>query len=130
MPSPTIRIARPTNDLATLTAFYTSALGLQVIASFADHAGFDGIMLGHPDHAWHLEFTHQHNVPVDTRPPSKEHLLVFYLPEKQAWEAAVKRVEAAGGRRVESENPYWDVSGVTFQDPEGWRLVLQNAGWP
>jgi len=29
-----------------------------------------------------------------------------------------------------SENPYWDVNGVTFEDPDGWRIVLQNAGWP
>jgi catechol 2,3-dioxygenase-like lactoylglutathione lyase family enzyme len=129
MPSATIRIARPTNDISTLSAFYTSALGLRVIGSFTNHAGFDGIMLGHAHYAWHLEFTHQHGVTIDVRPPSNEHLLVFYLPDKAEWEAAVARVERAGGKRVESENPYWDVCGVTFADPEGWRFVLQNAGW-
>lgn len=129
MPSATLRVARPTNNLASLTIFYTSALGLQTLGSFADHAGFDGVMLGRPDYAWHLEFTHQHGVTVG-HAPSKEHLLVFYIAEKLEWEAAVKRVEEAGGIRVQSENPYWDVSGVTFEDPDGYRFVVQNAAWP
>jgi predicted lactoylglutathione lyase len=38
----------------------------------------------------------------------------------------VARVEEAGGKRVKSENPYWDVNGATFEDPDGWRFVLQN----
>ena len=129
MPSSTVRIARPTNDLSALVRFYTTALGLTVLSSFNDHAGFDGIMLGHPDYSWHLEYTYQHGVTVD-RAPSKEHLLVFYLKEKTEWEKAVKRVEDAGGVKVKSENPYWDVGGATFEDPDGYRVVLQNAGWP
>ncbi len=129
MPSPTLRIARPTNDLSALIKFYTTALGLVVLSSFKDHTSFDGVMLGHPDYTWHLEFTHQHGVTVD-RAPSKEHLLVFYLKEKEEWEKAVKQVEDAGGVKVKSENPYWDVRGATFADPDGYRVVLQNAGWP
>lgn len=26
-------------------------------------------------------------------------------------------------------NPYWDRDGVTFEDPDGYRIVLQNAAW-
>ncbi|KAE8454618.1 hypothetical protein EG329_000241 [Mollisiaceae sp. DMI_Dod_QoI] len=129
MPSPTLRIARPTNDLEKLTRFYTNALGLQVIGSFKDHAGFDGVMLGLPDCTWHLEFTHQHGVSVEAA-PSKEHLLVFYLPTKDDWDAAVQKVNDASGTRVQSENPYWDMKGATFEDPDGYRIVLQNASWP
>jgi predicted lactoylglutathione lyase len=128
MPSCTLRIARPTNDLSALVKFYTTALGLAVISSFEDHASFDGVMLGHPDCSWHLEFTHRHGETVE-RAPSKEHLLVFYVKEKEEWERAVKKVEDAGGVKVESENPYWDVYGATFEDPDGYRVVLQNAGW-
>lgn len=129
MPSNTLRIARPTNNLEALVTFYTTALGLQPIGSFHDHAGFDGAMLGRPDCTWHLEFTHQHGVTVEPA-PSKEHLLVFYISDKPQWEAAVKRVEQAGGVRVQSENPYWDTKGATFEDPDGYRVVLQNASWP
>ncbi|CZR63039.1 related to glyoxalase family protein [Phialocephala subalpina] len=129
MPSATLRIARPTNDLQKLKEFYTKALGMRIIGSFENHAGFDGVMLGLPDCTWHLEFTHQHGVSVDPA-PSTEHLLVFYLPANEEWDATVKKVEGAGGVRVQSENPYWDAKGVTFEDPDGYRLVLQNASWP
>jgi YycE-like C-terminal domain len=26
-------------------------------------------------------------------------------------------------------NPYWDRKGKTFEEPDGYRGVLQNAGW-
>lgn len=129
MPSATLRIARPTSNLPALKAFYTQALGLQIVGSFENHNGYDGLMLGDPSYTWHLEFTYEHGKTVP-RAPSKEHLLVFYLPKKGEWDAAVKKVEEYGGVKVKSENPYWDVVGATFEDPDGYRVVLQNAGWP
>lgn len=63
------------------------------------------------------------------RAPSKEHLLVLYIEDRQEWQRAVERAEGAGAERVESGNPWWGVRGVTFEDPDGWRVVLQNAGW-
>ncbi|WP_407668571.1 hypothetical protein [Paraburkholderia dilworthii] len=30
---------------------------------------------------------------------------------------------------VQPFNPYWDVSGQTFADPDGYRVVMQNAVW-
>jgi hypothetical protein len=30
---------------------------------------------------------------------------------------------------VPSFNPYWDRDGVTFEDPDGYRIVLQKAAW-
>ena len=129
MPSPTLRIARPTNDLSALTTFYTQGLGLQIIGSFSDHAGFDGVMFGHPEYSWHLEFTHQHGVRVE-RAPTAEHLRVLYEPARKTWEDKVQRLKDVGGVQVKSENPYWDVNGMTFEDPDGYRVVLQNASWP
>jgi hypothetical protein len=29
---------------------------------------------------------------------------------------------------VVAENPYWKERGVTFEDPDGWRVVLMNTG--
>jgi nicotinamidase-related amidase/catechol 2,3-dioxygenase-like lactoylglutathione lyase family enzyme len=126
---PTLRIARPTNNLEVLTKFYTEGLGLQELGSFKDHNSFDGVMLGHLDYQWHLEFTHQHGVTVK-RAPSKEHLLVFYEPKREKWEGMVERVGKMGGVRVESENPWWEVNGATFEDPDGYRIVLYNGSWP
>jgi hypothetical protein len=120
-----LRIARPTNNISALTSFYTTNLDFQVLSSFENHAGFDGVILGLPNCAWHLEFTCQRGVTVG-RAPTTEHLLVAYYPEKSEWEAAVQRMLDAGVESVRSENPYWDVSGKTFEDPDGYRVVLQN----
>jgi hypothetical protein len=35
----------------------------------------------------------------------------------------------AGFKSVISFNPYWDANGRTFEDHDGYRLVLQNAEW-
>jgi hypothetical protein len=37
---------------------------------------------------------------------------------------------AAGFTAVASLNPYWDVSGRTFADADGYRIVLQCSEWP
>ena len=36
---------------------------------------------------------------------------------------------AAGFVQVESYNEYWDVVGKTFEDIDGYRVVLQNQEW-
>ena len=53
-----VRIARPTDRLAEVVRFYRDALGLEQIASFEGHAGYDGVMLALPGRRDHLEFTH------------------------------------------------------------------------
>ncbi|WP_425273700.1 hypothetical protein [Paraburkholderia hospita] len=37
------------------------------------------------------------------------------------------RLDENGFVRVAQPNRYWDVSGRTFEDPDGYRVVLQNA---
>jgi catechol 2,3-dioxygenase-like lactoylglutathione lyase family enzyme len=124
-----LRVARPTDDLAAVVAFYRDGLGFDVLSEFRDHAGFDGVMLGHPGAGYHLEFTRRAGHPAG-RAPTADNLLVFYLPDAAEWRAAVARFEAAGYKPVESVNPYWDRRGRTFEDPDGYRVVLQNAGRP
>lgn len=123
-----LRIARPTDDLAAAAAFYRDSLGFDVIGNFEDHAGFDGVMLGHRGMGYHLELTHQRGHQVG-RAPDAEHLLVFYLPDREAWASAVDRLRSQGHEPVPSNNPYWDRHGKTFEDPDGYRVVLQNAAW-
>ena len=125
----TLRVARPTDDLDRLLAFYRDGLGLQVVGHFENHDGFDGVMLGHPDLPYHLEFTCSIEHPAG-RAPTKDNLLVFYLPNKEEWETATARMEKAGYPPVPSLNPYWDRAGRTYEDPDGYRVVLQNASWP
>ena len=127
--APQLRIARPSRDLTAATQFYTRALGLDVLATFEDHDGFDGVMLGHAGWPFHLELTYRRSAPIAPL-STDEDLLVFYLPDRGEWNAAVQRVRDLGAASVASSNPYWDVHGVTFRDPDGYRFVLENAGWP
>jgi catechol 2,3-dioxygenase-like lactoylglutathione lyase family enzyme len=100
-----------------------------VLVTFADHAGFDGVMLGRFGWPYHLELTHRRDEPIEPR-PTAEDLLVFYLPDRGEWQRAVRRLYDAGARTVMSANPYWDARGVTVEDPDGYRIVLVNDAWP
>ena len=126
--APTLRVARPTNDLTALLRFYCDGLGLQHLMSFTDHDGFAGVMLGQLQAPYHLEFTHQPGHTVG-RAPTADNLLVFYLPDPETWQSAVQRMMNAGFTPVSSFNPYWNQQGHTFEDPDGYRVVLQRAEW-
>jgi catechol 2,3-dioxygenase-like lactoylglutathione lyase family enzyme len=124
-----LRIARPTDHWDALLRFYRDGLGLELLGSFEDHDGFDGMMLGAPGAPYHFEFTRQKGHIVGPA-PTQDNLVVFYLPDTAQWQAAVARMEAHGFAPVPSYNPYWDRAGKTFEDPDGYRVVLQNAEWP
>jgi catechol 2,3-dioxygenase-like lactoylglutathione lyase family enzyme len=128
MTAPVLRVARPTDDLEPLIRFYRDGLGLAVLFSFQDHDGFDGVMLGHPGAPWHLEFTRRAGHPAG-RAPTQDNLLVLYLPDRREWDRVIRRMDDSGYVAVPSFNPYWDERGVTFEDPDGYRVVLENADW-
>jgi catechol 2,3-dioxygenase-like lactoylglutathione lyase family enzyme len=124
----TLRVARPTDHFDQVVRFYSDGLGLTKLGSFEDHEGFDGVMLGVPGAPYHLEFTHMRGHAAGCAPTS-ENLLVFYLPDESQWQTAVDRMIAAGYQPISSVNPYWDRAGRTFEDPDGYRVVLQHAVW-
>jgi catechol 2,3-dioxygenase-like lactoylglutathione lyase family enzyme len=124
----TLRVARSTDRMEEVAAFYMAGLGFEQLAAFEDHAGFDGVVLGSPHAPYHLEFTHQRGQRSHAA-PDPETLLVFYVPDTVEWRAAVSRLQGLGVEPVPSHNPYWDRSGLTFEDPDGFRVVLQNATW-
>jgi hypothetical protein len=123
-----LRVVRPTDRLEAIAEMYVRGLGFTVLAQFTDHEGFDGRILGHADEAYHLEFTCRRGHPV-TDAPSKDHLLVFYVAVAGTWQESCASMIAAGFCRVPSYNPYWDRSGLTFEDLDGYRVVLQNSAW-
>lgn len=123
-----VRIARPVSDLARAREMYCRGLGLRVLGSFQDHESFDGVILGMPGGAFHFELTRRRAHPVAPS-PSVEDLAVFYLPSPLEWRSACSDMLAAGFRAVASFNPYWERRGRTFEDPDGYRIVLQNAAW-
>lgn len=124
----TLRVARATDHIDEVVRFYVAGLGLEKLGSFEDHDGFDGVMIGAPGAAYHLEFTRRRGHDAG-RAPTQENLLVFYVPVEREWQVAVDRMVAAGYAPVPSCNPYWERSGRTFEDPDGYRVVLQNGVW-
>jgi hypothetical protein len=86
-------------------------------------------MLGSAGGAWHLEFTRRAGHAA-ARPPGADNLLVLYVPDVAEWTATIARLEELGHSPVKAANPYWDRHGRTFEDPDGHRVVLQNAAWP
>jgi catechol 2,3-dioxygenase-like lactoylglutathione lyase family enzyme len=123
LPAAQVRIARPTDKLGEVVRFYSEGLGLEILGSFKDHDGYSGVMVGLPGREYHLEFTeHEHGSPCPA--PTKDNLLVFYIPDTVAIETIAARLGEMGHAPVEPENPYWQKQGLTFEDPDGWRVVL------
>lgn len=123
-----LRIARPVRDLERSVAMYSHGLGLAEIDRFENHGGFDGVMLGSIDLPYHLEFTYCRTHPVAPS-PTPEDLIVFYLPDVIQWQRGSLAMLDAGFSEVKPFNPYWARHGRTFQDHDGYRVVLQHAKW-
>lgn len=121
-----VRIARPTDKLKEIEEFYCEGVGLEKIGSFSGHQGYTGIMIGLPNASYHLEFI-EHNEGSPCPAPTKDNLLVLYIPKRSTIQLIAERLLQMGYPEVEPENPYWAEKGVTIEDPDGWRLVLMNT---
>lgn len=126
--TPKLRVTRPSDNLEAVIRFYGEGLGFSVLSRFENHDGFDGVMLGHEGAPYHLEFTRAHGH-MAGRAPTQDNLLVFYIPDAAEWESARRRMTEKGYLPVRSFNPYWERDGVTLEDPDGYRVVLQRADW-
>ena len=119
-----LRVARHTERLDEVVAFYRDGLGLPEIGGFRDHDGYDGVFLAVPGTGAHLELTAGggHGAPA----PHAESLLVLYLGDDATVRAAAERL---GADPVAPTNPYWAEHGLTFADPDGFRVVLVWERW-
>lgn len=122
-----VRIARPTDKLDEVVGFYKDALGLPELSRFGPHDGYTGVLLGIPGDEIHLEFTHaDQGSPCPA--PTKDNLLVLYFDSPSRYEEVLTRVKSHGHASVEPMNPYWNRGrSETFEDPDGWRVVLYNG---
>ncbi|MEZ5503469.1 MAG: VOC family protein [Halioglobus sp.] len=123
-----LRVARPTDNLEAITEMYISGLGFKLLGKFENHEGFNGSIIGHEHHPFHLEFTHHIGTKVG-KSPTQDNLLVFYVPNEIEWSNWCAQMTTSGFRSVASYNPYWDKSGSTFEDVDGYRIVLQKSEW-
>jgi GNAT superfamily N-acetyltransferase len=119
-----IRIARHTERLGEVVAFYRDVIGLTEIGGFRGHGGYDGVFLEVPGTGAHLELTAggEHGAPA----PHPESLLVLYLDDEVALRTTLRRADA---EPVAPANPYWAEHGVTIADPDGFRVVLMPERW-
>jgi GNAT superfamily N-acetyltransferase len=119
-----LRVARHTERLDELVHFYRDGLGLIDIGGFAEHDGYAGVFLEVPGTGAHVELTAggEHGGPV----PHPESLLVLYLGDRDAVQKTAARL---GVDPVMPANPYWAEHGLTFEDPDGFRVVLVPEGW-
>lgn len=120
-----VRVARHTERLGEVVAFYRDGIGLTEIGGFEGHDGYEGVFLAVPGTGMHLEFTAggEHAAPE----PHPETLLVLYLGDDEAVRAVVARLDADP---VTPANPYWADHGVSLEDPDGFRVVLVPERWP
>jgi catechol 2,3-dioxygenase-like lactoylglutathione lyase family enzyme len=126
-----VRVARPARDLTRSTWFYRDLIGLLRLGGFENHDGYDGVFFALPGGA-ELELTAG---PARPAPSTDEDLLVLYVQTVAEAEAIGARLTSAGVTRIPNRNPYWNRSGMTFLDPDGYRLsslsfhgnVLQDA---
>lgn len=88
-----------------------------------------GVMLGLPGCPYHFEFTRKAGHKAG-KAPTQDNLIVFYLPSASDYDAAVIRMQKHGFSPVVSFNPWWDKQGKTFEDADGYRVVLQHGSWP
>lgn len=116
-----VRIARASRDLARAEMFYRRGLQLTLVDRFADHAGYDGVILALPGSA-HLEITR--HARGRGASPDPDDLLVLYLPSAAQFARSCDRLARLGHDPVEPANPWWRDRAATFEDPDGWRVVL------
>jgi GNAT superfamily N-acetyltransferase len=116
---PQLRLARHTERLEEVVQFYRDGVGLTEIGGFRDHDGYDGVFLAIPGTNAHIELTAGGGQGPPA--PHPESLLVLYLGDDQAVREVTARLPTDP---VLPANPYWAEHGWTFEDPDGFRVVL------
>jgi hypothetical protein len=114
-----LRIARHTDQLDAVVAFYRDRVGLPEIGRFQGHDGYDGVFVEIPGTGAHLEFTTGggHRSPD----PHPESLLVLYFDDQAELDAAAERLAQS---QVSPANPYWEKNARAYTDPDGFQILL------
>jgi catechol 2,3-dioxygenase-like lactoylglutathione lyase family enzyme len=116
------RVARHTTNLQAIIDFYTQNLELEVLGSFENHSDYDGVFLGKKGLDWHLEFTVSSEAPKHH--PDEDDLLVFYTQSLEEFNRIKANFDLHKYTPVLAKNPYWEEHGLTYLDPDGFRVVV------
>ena len=112
-------IARHTDRLEEVVAFYRDGAGFPELGRFSDHRGYDGVFLDIPGTGAQLELTAggRHSAPV----AHPESLLVLYFEDQATPDAVADRIAQP---EVVPANPYWQANARAYADPDGFQLLL------
>ncbi len=120
----TFRFARHTNNLEQLKSFYIDILGLELLGSFENHNGYDGVFIGKPTENWHLEFTKSDEIVSFNF--GEEDILVFYPNTKLEYEMIHDKLVTNKIEFIKAKNPYWNENGKMILDPDGYKIVISH----
>jgi catechol 2,3-dioxygenase-like lactoylglutathione lyase family enzyme len=115
-----IRFARRSSNFQETVRFYRELVGLPIFETFGESYGSNGAIFGLP--SWNLTL----EIVESIEPVAVDHheQLCLYFPERQAQQAAIARLRAAGVEPVD-QHPYWAATGaVTYRDPDGREIVF------
>ncbi|MGY5354794.1 VOC family protein [Wenyingzhuangia sp. IMCC45467] len=118
------RAARHTNNLEVISNFYVNILNLEILGSFKNHNGYDGVFIGEKECDWHLEFTVSKSKPQNTF--DEDDLFVFYPQSKKEYAQILKNIQQNNISLNIAKNPYWAKNGVLIQDPDGYNIIICN----
>jgi catechol 2,3-dioxygenase-like lactoylglutathione lyase family enzyme len=115
------RHARHTTDLKLIQTFYQDILGLELLSSFNDHDGYDGIFLGKQNADWHLEFTTSDEEPQHTN--DEDDCLVFYVSANEQ-QIIRQRCHNTNISILKAKNPYWNSNCLVIHDPDDYTVIV------
>lgn len=118
------RYARHTNQLEALKAFYSSILNFEILGSFVNHNGYDGVFIGKKDTNWHLEFTQTNE--IVTHVFDEDDNLVFYPEFIKEYTSLIDNLFSKQIEILKPKNPYWIENGIMIADPDGYKIIISN----
>jgi hypothetical protein len=120
----TFRFARHTNDLEQIKSFYIAILGFELLGTFENHNGYDGVFIGKSNENWHLEFTKTKEViSFDFK---EDDILVFYPESKMEFDLLINKLQSHEIEFIKAKNPYWNENGKMILDPDGYRILISD----
>jgi catechol 2,3-dioxygenase-like lactoylglutathione lyase family enzyme len=118
-----LRVARHTNDLEKIEAFYINILGFERLGGFQNHNDYDGVFIGIPNLGWHFEFTKSDDNANHSF--DEDDIIVLYPETIQEYRSLINSV-SKNISFIAPKNPYWNENGKMFLDPDGYRIVISG----
>jgi catechol 2,3-dioxygenase-like lactoylglutathione lyase family enzyme len=117
-----LRVARHTNNLEKIEAFYINVLGFERLGGFQNHNNYDGVFIGKTGLDWHFEFTESNE--TANHHFDEDDVVVLYPNTILEYNNLLYSISNNNISIITSKNPYWNENGKMFLDPDGFRIVI------